>query len=307
MNEKKSSQIFAVLAVLLTVVSVPFYFVLTFKGKVNGSDSDSAVTILTLFQQGSSATEGETLTVLALILMVALLLSVAGAVLTVFNLKGAKIAGLVLFVLNIFMNAFVTAYICTATSAEWQGLVGTVGMNAGIIVVLSAMALATVFATVSLVLFCKEEKEMIKKTREDYSFESINIEAYENSGVANNSAKTKEQWAQPPVNAGANGPGVTFLAGSLHGYRVPLSQNSIVIGKDPAQCSVIIDDSYSAVSRRHCEISYNTATGNYTVTDYSVNGVFDENGSRLIRNVKTTLSSGTVLTLAKTDNIFRLD
>lgn len=97
------------------------------------------------------------------------------------------------------------------------------------------------------------------------------------------------------------------ISGTNKEYRFEVRDGEeIVIGKDPAEASIIVDPKYKEVSRKHCGISYIAATNEYQVIDYSVNGTF-VNGKRLPVHMKTKVSPGTEITLGKTDNKFILE
>lgn len=101
--------------------------------------------------------------------------------------------------------------------------------------------------------------------------------------------------------------GIAFSSGSCAGYEIPITAGEmVVIGKDPAQCSVIIDRSYKKVSRVHCMVEYDAAQDLYIVTDRSTNGTNVVGGMRLQPGSASYLQRGAVLNLAGTDNIFRL-
>ena len=80
----------------------------------------------------------------------------------------------------------------------------------------------------------------------------------------------------------------------------------IILGRDSAMAHVIIDQDADRVSRRHIGIRYNTQDGSYIVTDYSTNGTFREDGSRLPSNMPVALARGTVVKLGSSQVSFRL-
>lgn len=100
---------------------------------------------------------------------------------------------------------------------------------------------------------------------------------------------------------------VTFTSGCCAGYSIPVvSGERLVIGKDPAQCSIVIDRSYKKVSRVHCIVEYDTMQDIYIVTDRSTNGTSVVGGHKLQPNSPSYLQAGTLLNLAGTDNTFKL-
>lgn len=119
----------------------------------------------------------------------------------------------------------------------------------------------------------------------------------------------------PPEPITPNGPGteilegrIVFTSGCCAGYDIPIKPGTrIVIGKDPSQCSIIIDKSYAKVSRTHCSVEYDSYNNVYVVTDMSTNGTKIVGGPKLQRGAPSYLDKGTVINLAGTDNTFRLD
>lgn len=73
--------------------------------------------------------------------------------------------------------------------------------------------------------------------------------------------------------------------------------DKIVIGRDPAGCSLVLED--SAVSGRHCEIGLSGTT--FYVKDLgSSNGTFI-NGCRINPNVMTEIRTGCTMKLGRID------
>lgn len=117
----------------------------------------------------------------------------------------------------------------------------------------------------------------------------------------------KKRNENPVMDAPPAAGGIAFSSGSCAGYEIPVTAGEmVVIGKDPAQCSVIIDRSYKKVSRVHCTVEYDAAQDLYIVTDRSTNGTNVVGGMRLQSGSASYLQRGAVLNLAGTDNIFRL-
>ena len=88
------------------------------------------------------------------------------------------------------------------------------------------------------------------------------------------------------------------LSGEFKGESIGIpTDEEINIGRDPSVSQIIIIEDAGIVSRRHCGIKYNPADGTYSVTDYSKNGIFREDGSRLPPKVEVTLPRGTVIIL----------
>lgn len=79
---------------------------------------------------------------------------------------------------------------------------------------------------------------------------------------------------------------------------------TIVIGRDAAQCNLIIED--DAVSRKHCTVTYNAVNGNYLLMDISGNGTYLADGQRIPKNFAMELKAGTGFYAGEEKNRFRL-
>ncbi len=106
------------------------------------------------------------------------------------------------------------------------------------------------------------------------------------------------------VKVGKKDGTITGVSGSYAGAVIPVkSGDSIVIGRDPASCGIVIKD--EKASRKHCTISFNGENGMYSVTDTSSNGVFGKDG-RLPANTAVPMSAGSEISIGKDGDVFRL-
>jgi len=102
------------------------------------------------------------------------------------------------------------------------------------------------------------------------------------------------------------GPSITGISGVFQGVVFPMQKNeTIVVGRDPT-CSHIVIES-EQISRKHCGISFNEITGQYTVTDFSSNGTFVNHSRRIMRNEPQFVQRGDTLSLGDSKNSLRLD
>lgn len=83
-------------------------------------------------------------------------------------------------------------------------------------------------------------------------------------------------------------------------FDVPANE-TVIIGRDPSVCAIIINGNSTDVSRRHMKIRYNSQSDKYTVTDISSNGSFFSNGQRMNNGMEYTLSKGTAIRLGGTE------
>lgn len=97
------------------------------------------------------------------------------------------------------------------------------------------------------------------------------------------------------------------LKGSCAGYNFELTPGEeFIIGKDANMSSIVIDPSYKEISRKHCGITYNQTTDNFSIIDYSSNGTW-ANEIKLSKGEVAYFPKGTVIKLANDKNTFRLD
>ena len=78
----------------------------------------------------------------------------------------------------------------------------------------------------------------------------------------------------------------------------------ISVGRDANMCSILV--SGSSISRKHCSVLYESATGKFVVCDYSSNGTYTSNGERLSNKRKYHMDSGSVIMLATTEYIMEM-
>ena len=93
------------------------------------------------------------------------------------------------------------------------------------------------------------------------------------------------------------------LSGEYEGACLEIGQG-ILIGRSPSACQLVINS--DKISRKHCKVEYNTATGKYIVTDFSSNGTYLLGGKRLDENVPVELERGAIIQLGKKGDTFRL-
>lgn len=136
-----------------------------------------------------------------------------------------------------------------------------------------------------------------------YAFEGLQAPAYI-PGTSAEQAKPTGASGTQQAKTGS----ITGLSGMYAGQDIPVSASEeIVIGRNSDECNIIITQNADKVSRKHCGILFDPATGGYKVTDYSSNGIFVDGGNRLAANIPSTLLRGTVIALGSRENRFRLN
>lgn len=76
-------------------------------------------------------------------------------------------------------------------------------------------------------------------------------------------------------------------------------KHSLKVGKDPKWADVVIPVKYEKVSRKHCEISFDSNSKQYIVKDMSMNGTFTSGGKKISGVAK--LAPGTTIMLVNKD------
>lgn len=98
---------------------------------------------------------------------------------------------------------------------------------------------------------------------------------------------------------------IEVLSGMYKGAVIDIQTgDKILVGRDESLCSLVISE--KAISRKHCEITYDTYKKCFYITDYSTNGIFLDNGQKIQTEISVILKPGTTIQLGSTDNIFLL-
>jgi predicted component of type VI protein secretion system len=98
---------------------------------------------------------------------------------------------------------------------------------------------------------------------------------------------------------------VIGVKGYLLGKIFRIQHNQILnIGRDPAQCDVIIKG--ERISRMHCSIRYNALKDEYILRDCSTNGVVVDRKYKVKSNVDIRIRPGSILWIGNGENEIRL-
>lgn len=79
----------------------------------------------------------------------------------------------------------------------------------------------------------------------------------------------------------------------------------LILGRDPSVSNIVFSSDSKDISRSHCSVKYDPYTNCYKVIDTSSNGTY-ANDKQLPNNQETQLPRGTVISLGKGENQFRL-
>ncbi len=129
--------------------------------------------------------------------------------------------------------------------------------------------------------------------------------------------KNDIQWGSRPIIPPPDDPNriirtradgrITALSGTYAGAVFSMRDNETVnLGRDPMKCQIVFDDKNIEVSHMHCSIRYSAMGNSYIVTDYSKNGTWRDDNTRLHSNMPNSLPAGTVIYLGSRKNTFRL-
>ena len=171
------------------------------------------------------------------------------------------------------------------------------------------------------VLFLTAFRPKAANDSDDWQFSQENLDVFGDNGGMNggfvgdvNNVGANGGFAGDMNNVGANG-GFTGDSTSPYYFDSPQPEGRItvvsgehqgktftfrageemILGRDPALSSIVFQ--YPKVSRRHCGIRFDAASGNYQVTDYSSNGTRLSNGAMVSAGSYTTIAPGTVIYL----------
>jgi hypothetical protein len=100
---------------------------------------------------------------------------------------------------------------------------------------------------------------------------------------------------------------LTGLTGPYAGQRFNLNQGPAVIGRDPAQATVLYPQDITQVSRRHCSVRFDPAGRIFVLEDSSSNGTFLAGGERLQQNQPYYLQAGATFMLGQGGDTYRVE
>lgn len=282
-KKQKTSRILGFIAMGLAIVSIPMFFLPLVSAL---GIADVSILHLTKFANliGMFDEVKKAVILIGVYLGAIILLSVVGAVFDIFKNKGCKLVAAITKAVAMIMS--IVAIILVFVKGENMIKPG-IGLYMNAVLLLISFVLSLVAAIIM-------PKANAVTVGPDPELMGLGV---------------------PPEPITPNGPGteilegrIVFTSGCCAGYDIPIKPGTrIVIGKDPSQCSIIIDKSYAKVSRTHCSVEYDSYNNVYVVTDMSTNGTKIVGGPKLQRGAPSYLDKGTVINLAGTDNTFRLD
>lgn len=101
---------------------------------------------------------------------------------------------------------------------------------------------------------------------------------------------------------------IVWAKGIYMGEKIIIEPNSeLIIGRDETCCAIVFPDEMTAISGKHISVKVNN-DATYTVVDYSMNGSYLRDGTKLENGKPVILSKGTEIYLCKNrENSFILD
>ena len=282
-KKQKTSRILGFIAMGLAIISIPMLFLplVSALGLADFSilNLTKIADFIGMFDEVKNA-----VILIGVYLGAIILLSVVGAVFDIFKNKGCKLVAAITKALAMIMS--IVAIILVFVKGENMIKPG-IGLYMNAVLLLISFVLSLVAA----IIMPKANAEIVGPDPSIIGVPPI----------------IGDDRVIPPETALLQGR-IVFTSGCCAGYDIPIKPGTrIVIGKDPSQCSIIIDKSYAKVSRTHCSVEYDSYNNVYVVTDMSTNGTKIVGGPKLQRGAPSYLDRGTVINLAGTDNTFRLD
>ena len=114
--------------------------------------------------------------------------------------------------------------------------------------------------------------------------------------------------SKPAAEPSKPKPCIRVLNGTMEGMAFHFDAGETIrIGRSPTQSEIIMDSSYSKVSRMHCMVTFDEQENQYVVVDSSSGGTYYQNRVRLVKGYRTPIRRGTTLLLADTGCIIVLE
>ncbi|NMA08804.1 MAG: FHA domain-containing protein [Clostridiales bacterium] len=103
-------------------------------------------------------------------------------------------------------------------------------------------------------------------------------------------------------------PSLRSMAAQHGGMTVELSSAPILIGRDVASCRIVFTGGTPGVSARHCQVTYDAASGSFVLVDLqSTYGTFLSSGQKLLPGVPYTLKARDSFYLGDPSNALYVD
>ena len=121
-------------------------------------------------------------------------------------------------------------------------------------------------------------------------------------------AGVQPQAAAQPAASSQGRPVLKCIKGQFAGKAFDLSRGKVVLGRDPASCNLVFNKETPGISSKHCQMSYDAASGSFLLTDLgSSYGTYTGGGKKLEPNVPERLSAGDSFYLADENVKFQIN
>lgn len=92
------------------------------------------------------------------------------------------------------------------------------------------------------------------------------------------------------------------------GKTFPVGSIPVIIGRNPADCTIVFQEGTRGVSGKHCSVYYNADTNVFTLTDLgSTYGTFLGNGMKLTANSPINIKPGDIFYVGEKTNVFKVE
>lgn len=111
-----------------------------------------------------------------------------------------------------------------------------------------------------------------------------------------------------PVPASTAKAVIRSMSAQHNGAAFPVGKAPVTIGRNRASCVIIYQEGTQGVSGVHCSVSFDSATGSFTLTDLgSTYGTYLINGQKLNANAPVVLRSGDSFYVGDKSNVCRVE
>ena len=97
------------------------------------------------------------------------------------------------------------------------------------------------------------------------------------------------------------------IKGEFEHQEFLIPRTGIMLGRDPVACNIIFSNKTAGVSRHHCAVLYNAATGMFIIRDLgSTNGTYVLSTTRISPDSPTAVYSGSRFWLCSETTVFEV-
>lgn len=115
----------------------------------------------------------------------------------------------------------------------------------------------------------------------------------------------REKIPWNPATENRKSPFIRVTSGAIDIGKWTIPQDTeMCVGRDFNVCDLVVHG--SLISRKHCTVRYNSEADKFIVVDYSSNGTYMYDGTRIERYVEYAFEPGSVVILASTDFIMEV-